>query len=212
MQRFIALIASTICLNAGATDAANLKNGEREEPASKDERKTSNRGKADARGGEKSGEKTRQTAKGRNTATLIPPPPPTVPYAGTLSGSAGLPVELLSPADLKQRKEELEKQLSTARKLAEDQEKLADETRQRSNLFASLYSEGVVSRRELENSQKEDARADDELKTARQKVSEIEHDLERVNGQLKKLEEKASAGKSKKPAGKDRARSEKKFD
>jgi len=116
---------------------------------------------------------------------MVPPPPPVVPVIGQLS--SGLPVELLSADELKKRREEVLGQISSARSLVEQQGKVADERRQRSNLFASLYTEGVVSRRELEAAQTDDTKADEDLNEAKRKLGDLEKDISRIDAQLKKL-------------------------
>lgn len=141
---------------------------------------------------------------------LVPPPPPTLPIAGQLSGFTGVPIELLSEADLKRRQKELADELAAGKKEIEDKEKNADEKRQRSTLFASLYTEGVVSRRELEQSQREDSQAQAELKSARQKIEDLEHIQSEVATCLKKIAKRPASRASKTSRSADEKPSSKK--
>ncbi|GEM_PF-3038788 len=134
----------------------------------------------------------------RATPLLIPPPPPTLPGPGMFSGLAGAPVELMSPAELKRRQKDLAAEVSTAGKELSDKEAAADEMRKRSTLFASLYTEGVVSRKELEASQKEDAAAQDSLKAARARVETLVHEQAAIKARLDKLA-KGKADEARRP-------------
>lgn len=118
---------------------------------------------------------------------LVPPPPPAIPSSGQLTFLSGTPVEFLSESDLKRHKEQLDVNLSRARRQACEQERLLKEKVQRAELFASLYKEGVVSRRELENSQKEVGRSEGDLTDARLKVTDLERDMQRIDERLKQL-------------------------
>ncbi|HEY9867852.1 MAG TPA: hypothetical protein V6D08_01485 [Candidatus Obscuribacterales bacterium] len=118
---------------------------------------------------------------------LVPPPPPAIPAGGQLTFLSGTPVEFLSESDLKRHKEQLDLNLSRARQQADEQERLLKEKVQRAELFASLYKEGVVSRRELENSQREVGRSEGDLTDARLKVTDLERDMQRIDERLKQL-------------------------
>jgi hypothetical protein len=135
---------------------------------------------------------THHSSKSHNL--FIPPPPPTVPISGELSPLTGVPVDFMSPADLKRREQELQTELAQTKKDIELGEKTADEKRQRSTLFASLYTEGVVSRRELETSQEEDSDSQNKLRVIRQKLDDVQFELKQLDARLKKLA-KSTAGK-----------------
>lgn len=123
---------------------------------------------------------------GARLPVFIPPPPPTVPI-GSISGLIGAPIAVLSAEDLKKRATELALQIADLKKEFTSKETRADEKRKRSTLFASLYTEGVVSRRELEASQHEDLEASEELKMARDKLETLHKEQVEIDTQLKKL-------------------------
>jgi hypothetical protein len=118
---------------------------------------------------------------------LVPPPPPAIPAGGQLTFLAGTPVDFLSESDLKRHKVQLDVNLARARQQADEQERLLKEKVQRAELFESLYKEGVVSRRELENSQREVGRTQGDLTDARLKVTDLERDMQRIDARLKQV-------------------------
>lgn len=131
----------------------------------------------------------------RRSALFIPPPPPTIPASGQLSlpAGGGAPIEFMSESELKKRQTELNEELSDKKKEVAIQEKGADDKRQRSTLFASLYTEGVVSRRELEASQHDDIQAQDDLRTVRRSLDDLRYQLSEIDARLKRIGHNQSA-------------------
>ncbi|MBI4533114.1 MAG: hypothetical protein HY711_04130 [Candidatus Melainabacteria bacterium] len=119
------------------------------------------------------------------STTLVPPPPPTTPVAATLSWSETL--EMLSEQDLRTHKQALELQLSNQRISLEQKTANLKEKRQRSELFSSLYKEGVVSRKEYESSCHESLDAETPVKETLEKISEQEQRIARIDQRLKEL-------------------------
>lgn len=146
--------------------------------------------------GRTNGKGTATHKPGVRLPVFIPPPPPTVPI-GSISGLIGAPIAVLSEEDLKKRATELALQVVDLKKEFASKETRADEKRKRSTLFASLYTEGVVSRRELEASQHEDVEASEQLKIARDKLETAHKEQVEIDSQLKKLAKRAENKPSK---------------
>lgn len=118
----------------------------------------------------------------------MPPPPPTVP---TMLGSSsdfgiygGMPIELLSKEALKDRVKEISIQYKDACRELEDHNQQKEEKLQRAQEFEGLYKEGVVSRRELEASQREAAAVNSDIDRLNFKVNELKGLLDRINRRL----------------------------
>ncbi len=167
-----AIAARTVPPEAGGTSAPGCK---REEPSRQP--------------GSKPGPAAKTRRSGSNF--FVPPPPPTIPAAPGMGGASGVPASLLSKSDLAKRQKELTGMLVAAHGDVEAKEKDADSKRQRSTLFASLYTEGVVSRHELEICQHEDKDAVAELRTAHQKADQLQSDLTETEACLSKLAKSA---------------------
>ena len=118
---------------------------------------------------------------------LVPPPPPTIPAAVHIPFISGVPAELMSEADLKHHRDELAVHLAKASREAAEQETAHKERGERAVLFDSLYKEGVVSRRELENAQRDVRQGEEDLTDARLKVTDLELELKRTDARLKEL-------------------------
>jgi hypothetical protein len=119
---------------------------------------------------------------------FVPPPPPSVP---TMLGSGGdfgiyggMPIELLSKDALKDRVKEISIQYKDACRELEDHTNQKNEKIQRAQEFEGLYKEGVVSRRELESSQKEAAEVNSDIDRLQFKVNELKGLLDRINKRL----------------------------
>lgn len=121
---------------------------------------------------------------------LIPPPPPAVPVAGVTNGGS-LSLAPLTLAELKARQADLNKELAAVRKHVEQVEKHADDKRQRSTLFATLYTEGVVSRRELEAAQKEDSDAQTDLSSVKNHLDSLRKEIDETDSTLTRLAKSA---------------------
>lgn len=124
---------------------------------------------------------------------LVPPPPPTVPLSNSMTFLSGAPLELLSQSDLKAKRDALTTEMAAAQEKLKDKELIFAEKKERLDLFASLYKEGVVSRRELEGIGKEVSQAEAELREDRRKTDELMRDLSKINGFLKQVTVSKSA-------------------
>src|SRR5208283_700888 len=132
-------------------------------------------------------------------AHFVPPPPPNTP---TTMGDAtdfgfygGMPIEMLSKEALKDRAKEISIQYKDACRELEDHSSQKDEKIQRAAEFEGLYKEGVVSRRELEASQKEASEINSDLDRLTFKVKELKGVLDRVNKRLTQTVVKKSGHK-----------------
>lgn len=116
---------------------------------------------------------------------LIPPPPPVVPLlSGMPSGFTDL-MELMSIEELTDLQEKTAAELARLTKRYEYAEQECREAGRRSVAFDGLYSEGVVSRRELQMAKRESARLEDEVAGMRDAKDELEEKLSRIKSRLK---------------------------
>lgn len=146
--------------------------------------------------------KTRSRSSFSHTS-FVPPPPPVVP---TLSGTSMIPtvvvggelIEYMNSADLKDLQSKTTRELNKARTNLESQKELLAEKQKRALSFDSLYAEGVVSRRELQNCKKEAAEAESELEELKLLVQELEQKSDRIEARVKTLakSKSVSSGKS----------------
>lgn len=122
---------------------------------------------------------------------MVPPPPPNTPsilsdpsIMGMGYGAYGMQVEYMSREALKDRVKELSIQVKDASAEFENRKRLKLERDTRAKSFEQLFAEGVVSRRELENSQREATDSTDEVQRLERKYNELINLLERVNKRL----------------------------
>ncbi|MFA7338790.1 MAG: hypothetical protein WC028_18535 [Candidatus Obscuribacterales bacterium] len=134
-------------------------------------------------------------------ASMVPPPPPNTPSMlsdpsmmglGMGYGAYGMQVEYMSREALKDRVKELSIQVKDASAEFESRKRLKTEREARAKSFEQLYTEGVVSRRELENSQREATDSTDEVQRLEHKYKELSSLLERVNKRLAAFPQPAS--------------------
>lgn len=102
----------------------------------------------------------------------------------------------MSLDDLKFKMTSLSKQLDSLKEDLADQKNAAAEKTRRAASFVSLYEEGVVSRKELSNEQKEAARAKRDLESDELKVFEMERLLEKICKRTNVLEKRQTKPKS----------------
>lgn len=88
---------------------------------------------------------------------------------------------------MKRHRDQLSVDLAKASREAEDQQVAHKERHERAVLFESLYKEGVVSRRELENAQREVRQGEGDLTDSRLKVTDFERERQRADQRLKQL-------------------------
>ncbi len=130
--------------------------------------------------------------------TLIPPPPPTMPTylnVPTSGFEGGFSVQLMSLDDLKFQLKNVEKRLAAANEDEQDQIRVAKEKGERATRFDELYEEGVVSRRELEQSHEDAERAKRDLEQAHIKVEENSRLIAQVKERISALEPKNKQSK-----------------
>lgn len=112
---------------------------------------------------------------------LVPPPPPSIPLA-TLSPSGGtgnIPPNLqyLKKDELVQLSVKLKEQCTKAKQRFDDHEKRVKAQQDKIVLYEKLLSEGVVSRRDLEN-------AKNELDDLESRTSDLEEQVLQLTGDL----------------------------
>lgn len=120
-------------------------------------------------------------------ARLIPPPPPTIPVTGQYGPIGGYDIEFMSLPDLKSRQAELGDDIKQARRQNEDQQARCKEQSKKALLFVDLFKEGVVSRRELETTQDEARRLEQDSQDSQRKLANLEAEMKRLETRLKKL-------------------------
>jgi len=140
-----------------------------------------------------------KTAASGIGSRFVPPPPPTTP---TMLGDgsdfgfySGMPIEMLSREGLKDKAKEISIQYKDACRELEDHSKQKEEKIERAKEFEGLFNEGVVSRRELEASQKEAAEVNSDIDRLSFKVKELKGLLDRVNKRMSQTAAKKSGHK-----------------
>ncbi len=118
---------------------------------------------------------------------LVPPPPPDTP---TMFAGDGFPpgfgmFDYNNPAALAGRRKDIASQLASAKKLLIDKEQRAKELKEKAVQFEQLFSEGVISRRELESAQKDSASAITELSDAKTQAISYQNAMSRLDARMK---------------------------
>ena len=120
-------------------------------------------------------------------AHFVPPPPPSTPTMlgdGDFGMYSGMPVEMLSKEALKDRAKEISIQYKDASRELEDRSREKEEKIQRAKEFEGLFQEGVVSKRELEASQREAGTVNSDIDRLTFKANELKGLLDRINKRL----------------------------
>jgi len=88
---------------------------------------------------------------------LVPPPPPTQPSLLDWSGLGDIPdsISYLNADELNAKLQRLRKRISNAKLQGKENQLKLAESKEKADRFESLYTEGVVSRKELETAHKE---------------------------------------------------------
>jgi hypothetical protein len=136
---------------------------------------------------------------------LVPPPPPDTPtmFAGDGIFPSGFAVsDYSNPAAIAGRRKDIASQLASAKKLLIDKEQRTKDLKDKAVQFESLFSEGVISRRELESAQKESASAVNELNDAKTQTLALQNAIGRLDDRMKP---KSLAASRKNSKGKARA-------
>jgi hypothetical protein len=118
---------------------------------------------------------------------LVPPPPPDTPtmFAGDgIFPGFGMP-DFNNPAVLAGRRKDIASQLASAKKLLADKEQRTKELKDKATQFEQLFSEGVISRRELESAQKDAVSAAAELNDARTQTVAYQNAMSRLDDRMK---------------------------
>jgi hypothetical protein len=118
---------------------------------------------------------------------LVPPPPPDTPtiFAGEGMFPGMGAIDFNNPAALAARRKDIASQLASAKKLLADKEQRTKELKDKVIQFQSLYSEGVISRRELETAQKESDSTAAELNDSKTQTMALQNTLSRLDDRAK---------------------------
>jgi len=118
---------------------------------------------------------------------LIPPPPAFQPSYLINPSGLGSPFqpEFMTKEMALQRLKDVDKQVADAKSELEDKTAKVKDMKEKSERFASLYTEGVVSRHELEAAGKEAEEAQKELDQFKASVAELESEKKALNDRVK---------------------------
>lgn len=123
---------------------------------------------------------------------MVPPPPPDIPLIGRSAGmefsTIGVPLDFMAKPDLERMKTRLEQSLTQLTSRAEERRTTIADLKARLTQFESLYTEGVVSKKDLKGVRKELAEAQETDVDVDQRLSDVKSDLARVCKRLKALD------------------------
>jgi len=124
-------------------------------------------------------------------SSMVPPPPPDTPtmlsdpaMMAMGSGLYGMQVEYMSKDALKDRVKEISIQYKDASVQLVNKKSSQSELQERAKTFEQLYAEGVVSRRELENAQKDASGSDADIARLESNCRDLKSLLDRINKRL----------------------------
>lgn len=165
-------------------------------PAAKPESTTKPAAKPESKPAPKPESATKPTKKHEDkvsTSKLVPPPPPNTPSLmidPSMPALMGMPVEYLGKESLKDREKEISLQYKDAAAELASRKAQSAEKLERARDFEALYTEGVVSRRELEQSKRDAADASAEISRLENKTSELKALLDRIHTRQASFEKK----------------------
>lgn len=130
-----------------------------------------------------------QKAKPR---VMVPPPPPEIPLItgrdGALEFSTyGVPIDLMAAKDLERLKSRLQQRLEILTKKADERTADITDGKARVTQFEQLFSEGVVSKKDLRNAKRDLESLQNTDPDIDQQVTDVKSDLARVDKRLKTL-------------------------
>jgi hypothetical protein len=141
--------------------------------------------------------KSSKSAKhANNKEQLIPPPPAVQPSLFFVPEFGATPFlyDVMSKPELLAKKKELDQQAKDLQDALKDQRDRAGEAKERAERFKPLFTEGVVSRHELEAAAKEAVEADHELERATRRVNELAGLQKSIDLRLSEFSTKTGAG------------------
>jgi hypothetical protein len=123
---------------------------------------------------------------------MVPPPPPEIPLVtgrdGALAFSTyGVPIDLMQAKDLEKLKSRLQQRLEILTKKADERTADISDGKQRVVQFEQLFTEGVVSKKDLRNAKRDLETLENTDPDIDQQVSDVKSDLARVEKRLKTL-------------------------
>jgi len=148
------------------------------------------------------------TQKSAARKMMIPPPPPHIPLLGGHQGEAmefstiGVPLDFMARPDLERMKKRLEDSNQQMSKKAAERTATINECRGRIVQFESLYTEGVVSKKDVKTAKKELQDAEETDNDIDQRLADVKTDLARVGKRLEALERENPKAMAAKKSGK----------
>lgn len=138
---------------------------------------------------------------------FVPPPPPNIPTFSSIGEMGSFDMDLsglsfLSEPDLKSRLASTEIRLKNAESKLKDQTATVEETKKRAQSFVELFDQGIVSKKELEGSSRDQTQAVADLEEAKGKVKDLELTVKAMKDRLAVLQKRKAISKSiSKPGG-----------
>lgn len=141
--------------------------------------------------------------KSNNNFVLVPPPPPEQPSFLDWSNIDGFStsLDLYSKEELKQKLMQAKKQIINALKRVDENNKQLIEAKDKAENFKSLYTEGVVSHKELEAAEKNITDKESSAQEAQGKLADLQIQEKAI---LRRLEPKKKGDISKKYRSKNK--------
>lgn len=138
---------------------------------------------------------------------FVPPPPPNIPTFSSIGEMGSFDMDMsglyfLSESELKSRLASHELRLKNAESKLKNQIENLDETKNRAKGMVELFDQGIISKKELENSSNESDQAVADLEEAKGKVKDLELTIRAMNERLSVLQKRKAISKSiSKPIG-----------
>lgn len=159
---------------------------------------------------------TKTKAKRDQFGPFVPPPPPNIPTFSSIGQMGSIDMDLsglsfLSEPELKSRIASHEIRLKNAESKLKDQIENIDEIKSRAKGMVELFDQGIISKKELENSSKEGEQAVADLEEAKGKVKDLELSVKAMKERLAVLQKRKAISKAiTKPIGSSGSRKQNK--
>lgn len=145
---------------------------------------------------EKATDKNPKTVKHAPTTTLVPPPPPETPtiFGGMPEGDFDslASLEYMSLTAMKERQKQLNVQLLDAKEELKTRQADAEEVKGKASQFENLYTEGVISKHELEVTKREAGEVDAKISRAKMRVDDLQSNIGRLTDHIKNQEQRVA--------------------
>jgi len=129
-----------------------------------------------------------------NKGQFIPPPPPVQPSLLLTPEFGGMPFLFgaMSKEELLSKNKEMTQQVKDMQDVLKEKQNLAQEAKEKAERFKPLFEEGVISRHELEATEKDALDAERELERTSRRASELQGQEHMLKGRLNELSARSS--------------------